>query len=136
MSKIMQHILMLTAALFAVAATGFSAEPYSACNNYPGYACVTPFLLNTNDNAGKGNYTVDVTPGGGSETQYQTNSSGQSQGYIVLIGPTGSSWLIAPNGTPCTWSPAYQNVTDSTGYDESNPSGTVVVPSFSSACST
>lgn len=136
MLTLSQRLLVLTIALCSVAATSFAAEPYNLCNSYVGYACVTPFLLNTNDNEGKGDYPIEVTPGGGTETIYYTNSSGQSQGYIVLIGPTGSSWLIAPDPSPCSgWSPSYQNVTDSTGYDPNNPSGTVLVPSFSDACS-
>jgi hypothetical protein len=137
MFKAFQRLALLSAVVCGIATTGFSAEPYNLCNSYVGYACVTPFLLNTNDGQGKGDYPVEVTPSGGSETIYYTNSSGQSQGYIVLIGPTGSSWLIAPDPSPCSgWSPSYQNVTDNIGYDPNNPGGTVLVPSFSDACST
>jgi len=132
-----QRISALIILSFALAATSFADEPYNLCNSYVGYACVTPFLLNTIDNQGKGDYPVEVTPSGGSEVIYYTNSNGQSQGYIVLIGPTGSSWLIAPDPSPCNgWSPSYQNVTDWTGYDPNNPGGTVLVPQFSAACST
>lgn len=136
MFSALNRLLGLALVLGTATQLGFAAKPYNLCNSYVGYACVTPFLLNTISNQGKGDYPVQITPSGGTLVVYNTNSSGESQGYIVLIGPTGSSWLIAPRPTPCSWSPSYQNVTDWTPYDPNDPSGTVLVPSFSSACST
>jgi hypothetical protein len=131
-----KRLLGLAVVLGTMTQLGFSAQPYNLCNSYVGYACVTPFLLNTISNQGKGDYPVQVTPGGGSQAVFRTNSSGESRGYIVLIGPVGSSWLIAPSPNPCLWSPSFQNVTDWTPYDPVDPVGTVLVPNFSSACST
>lgn len=136
MFSVPKRLLLLGVVLVMAAQSAFSAEPYNLCNSYVGYACVTPFLLNTISNQGKGNYPVQVTPSGGSQAVFYTNSSGASKGYIVLIGPLGSSWLIAPSPNPCSWNPSYRNVTDWTPYDPNNPSGTVLVPSYSSACST
>jgi hypothetical protein len=135
MFKTLRQSLLLASILCALAATSFCDQPYNLCNSYIGYACVTPFLLNTDAGTGKGNYGIQVTPDGASSpSTYYTVSSGQSQGYIVLIGRTGSSWLIAPVDSPCTWSPAFQNVTDFTGFD--GTASSVVVPQFSSPCTT
>lgn len=122
--------------LTVLATATFAAPPYSACNSYVGYACVTPFLDSNNSGAttGEPNYPVQVTPGGGSQSTFYTNGSGESQGYIVLIGPTGSSWLIAPNPSPISWNPSFQNVTQWTGYDPNSPGTTVLRPVF--ACVT
>lgn len=130
MSRIIGRLLVLVIALGVSTGSILANPPYTICNSFLGYACVTPFLDSHNSGAttGEPNYPVQVTPAGGSQTVLNTNGSGQSQGYIVLIGPVGSSWLIAPNNSPITWSPAFQNVTQNTGFD-GTPS-TVLRPVF------
>lgn len=132
MSQISRRLLILPAIVIALSTMALGNPPYTACNSFVGYACVTPFLDSHNSGAttGEPNYPVQVTPSGGSKVTINTNASGQSQGYIVLIGPVGSSWLIAPDPTPRSWTPSFQNVTQNTGYDPNSPGTTVLVPVF------
>jgi hypothetical protein len=132
MTQTSRRLLQLIAILTVTCGSALANPPYTLCNSYVGYACVTPFLDSNNSGAttGEPNYPIQVTPNGGSQTTLYTNSSGQSQGYIVLIGPVGSGWLIAPNPSPRSWTPSFQNVTQNTGYDPNSPSTTVLKPVF------
>lgn len=127
-----RRLLILMAVLTIISSAALANPPYTLCNSFVGYACVTPFLDSHNSGAttGEPNYPIQVTPHGGSQTVLNTNGSGQSQGYIVLIAPVGTGWLIAPNPTPRSWSPSFQNVTQNTGYDPNSPGTTVLVPVF------
>jgi hypothetical protein len=134
-SSIMRGLALIVAYCLWGSTAAFSGPPYGACNNYVGYACVTPYLYNNNTGQGQGDYPVEVTPQGGSEVTYYTNSTDGSDGYIVLIGSVPSTWLIAPNPDGgCSWTPSYQNWTQNTPYDPNNPGGTVGVPTFTTYC--
>ena len=132
MKRLSMRVLHMTLVLGITAVAALANPPYTLCNSYVGYACVTPFLDSHNSGAttGEPNYPIQVTPNGGSQTTIYTNGNDGSQGYIVLIGPVGSGWLIAPNPTPISWTPSYQNVTDNIGYDPNSPGTTVLVPVF------
>ncbi|MGH9623159.1 MAG: hypothetical protein ACRD6B_25350 [Bryobacteraceae bacterium] len=133
MHKYFARGVALLAAFCLWGATAVAGEPYGECDYYVGYACVTPYLYSAYNGTGVGDYPVQVTPQGGTESVFYTNSNGASNGYIVLIASVGQTWLIAPtpNQHSCgTWTPAYQNWTQNTGFDPNNPGGTVGVPTF------
>jgi hypothetical protein len=132
MSNIGLRVLQLAVVLTIMVGAAYANPPYTLCNSHVGLACVTPFLdsHNSGDTTGEPNYPVQVTPNGGTESTINTNGNDGSQGYIVLIGPVGTSWLIAPNPTPRSWAPSFQNVTDNIPYDPNSPGTTVLVPVF------
>lgn len=89
-----RRLLFLT--LLVCGVTTLWGDPTDLCAQYPSLACAVPNLVDNNccgGNylAGVADFDIDVNG-----AAVYTNSSGSSQGYIVLIHATPIAWNITP----------------------------------------
>jgi hypothetical protein len=99
-----------------------SGYPAKTCTNFPNNVCVLVQACPWGDSScsdntpggghdpsvggsgGLGNFSLAVTTNGGSPATMYTNSNGISQGFVVLLGSTFTTWSITHNlgdGNPC-----------------------------------
>lgn len=98
-----RRFVVLTTLLCTAAVTAFAGSPTATCQKFPNSVCVTPFLQDINCCGGNfdqgiGSFLVAVRTNNGPEADFLTNNGGNGgTGFIVLLGPVGTNWLITVN---------------------------------------
>lgn len=115
--KAITIVTIAVSCIFAQSTTPYYSAGYPAktCADISTAVCALAQLCPTGTNCGShssiggpggiGNHEIFVSTNGGANVSYWTNSSANSQGFIVGLGGASTTWTFAPNaaGTPLCW---------------------------------
>jgi hypothetical protein len=126
---------------FNPASTGSDGQggnyPASLCTSYTSHTCIieeacyspagctSAGASSAKDAGGMNNWPIYGHYDSQPDSTYNTNGSGTSQGYIVVIGSTGQTWYFSPDGNTlsswagCTFSPIQSSTFTNTNFGSS-----------------